>query len=827
MVKLKSITDAFRSQLRRAGRSRSAERRCLLLRPTITPLLVVLALISGLCGAIVTAGPAAAQVATTFIAQNEYADVSVGTPFAVQVEASDSPPTVLTSDNTDTVALSLEAYSGGGSLSCLPGLQETVTQGVANFECTISQAGLYFLEYTFGSLTGQSDELAVSSSHGTVLNPVPNDVLTFTSSIPGGGYLDETTTPTFDVDAELEDTAGALQTVDTNPVILSVVDWTASYAGGANEGTISCLPTTTSPTGTTQQLQNGLVSFQGCSISQPGDYFVELTDGPDDLIASFALTVLNASTLLPQAIAFTTAAAGTVGLSASLSATGGGSGNPVVFSVDPSSASGACNVSGTDGATVDYTGVGTCVIDANQPGNATYAPAPQVQQDITVGPGTVTVSVSGSEIYGFSPSLTLTPTATDLPPGVTLSGTLTCNTVNGGTSISSTLPAGTYTVDGTSCSGMTLSDSTDYSLSYVGAQNGLVVTPATITESVSGSEVYGEPSTLSLNLTYTLPDGSHSLPPGVTVSGNLICADVYSASATELPISATLPVGSYTVDGASCEAETVSDSTDYTLSEVGVQGGFVVSPVSALLQDVGSGSGSATTTDGELTATGSGGAGTVTVGEYSADPEGPPSFEAAGTTIKYFDVSISNASFTALTFTICGLTGSPDSLYWWDQSAGGWESVTPASAVSPAGPACPLGEEGLTVTLTNSTVPSLSQITGTVFAVAEGLKAQRIYFTSRTLSHGRSRKSTVGQSYVPTAVATSGLPVGFSIASGSAGACSLADGVVEFIGPGRCVIVASQPGDTEYAAARGVEQVIFVHRLHQMRNSFDGSYERD
>jgi hypothetical protein len=42
----------------------------------------------------------------------------------------------------------------------------------------------------------------------------------------------------------------------------------------------------------------------------------------------------------------------------------------VVFTVDSSSGAGVCTVSGTNGVTVSYTGAGSCVIDANQAGNA-------------------------------------------------------------------------------------------------------------------------------------------------------------------------------------------------------------------------------------------------------------------------------------------------------------------------------------------------------------------------------------------------------------------------------------------------------------------------
>jgi hypothetical protein len=58
------------------------------------------------------------------------------------------------------------------------------------------------------------------------------------------------------------------------------------------------------------------------------------------------------------------------------------SGLPVSFAIDFSSTPGACVISG---ATVSFTGFGTCIIDANQAGNATYLAAPQVQQTVQVG----------------------------------------------------------------------------------------------------------------------------------------------------------------------------------------------------------------------------------------------------------------------------------------------------------------------------------------------------------------------------------------------------------------------------------------------------------
>ena len=43
-----------------------------------------------------------------------------------------------------------------------------------------------------------------------------------------------------------------------------------------------------------------------------------------------------------------------------------------------------CSVSGVNGATLSYSQSGTCVIDANQAGNASYAAAPTVTGTVTV-----------------------------------------------------------------------------------------------------------------------------------------------------------------------------------------------------------------------------------------------------------------------------------------------------------------------------------------------------------------------------------------------------------------------------------------------------------
>jgi hypothetical protein len=70
-----------------------------------------------------------------------------------------------------------------------------------------------------------------------------------------------------------------------------------------------------------------------------------------------------------------------VGGQYTVSASGGGSGNPVVLSIDPASAAGACSI---NSSTVSFTGLGSCIVAANQAGNINYQPAVTAKQTIAV-----------------------------------------------------------------------------------------------------------------------------------------------------------------------------------------------------------------------------------------------------------------------------------------------------------------------------------------------------------------------------------------------------------------------------------------------------------
>src|SRR5580704_14295151 len=245
-----------------------------------------------------------------------------------------------------------------------------------------------------GTIAADSDtQITVTSppSTGTV------DITATTAAIPADsgtqitGTGTDTGTGTVDITVTTPDGTSHPTTADhytytaPRPAVTGVSPDGGSTAGGTN----------VSITGTGLAGATG-VRFGGVAgrITADSGTQITVTSPPGTGIVSITVTTPAGTskttaghytyTTRPkpsQSISFTVPASGTAGGSVTLSASGGHSGNPVVFSVDPASGPGVCTVSG---ATVTYTAAGKCVIDANQAGTGTYAAAPQVQQAITV-----------------------------------------------------------------------------------------------------------------------------------------------------------------------------------------------------------------------------------------------------------------------------------------------------------------------------------------------------------------------------------------------------------------------------------------------------------
>jgi uncharacterized repeat protein (TIGR01451 family) len=235
--------------------------------------------------------------------------------------------------------------------------------------------------------------------------------------------------------------SGAMTYGGTPPVI------TPAYSGfvnGDGPSSLSSAPTcsataTSSPVGTYPS---------SCTGAADPNYAISYVSGQ--------VSVGQAA----QSISITAPATRVAGKSATVNAAGGGSGNPVVFSVDPASGTGVCTVSGTNGATVNYAAAGSCVIDANQAGTTNYAPAPQVTTTITVNqaPAFVLDSPPLTAVAGQEYDYTFDASGTPAPAYALASGAPSWLSVNVSTGeVTGTPPAGTtsfsYAVTATNTAG--------------------------------------------------------------------------------------------------------------------------------------------------------------------------------------------------------------------------------------------------------------------------------------------------------------------------------------------------------------------------------------
>jgi hypothetical protein len=241
----------------------------------------------------------------------------------------------------------------------------------------------------------------------TYLAVVPQTI-SFTSTPPGN--------PVFGGNYKVAASGGA----SGNPVVLSIDSSSTSGACSISGATVSFTGTGTC---TIDANQAGNNNYGAAPQAQQ------------------TLTIGKA----PQTISFTsTPSANPVfGGNYKVAASGGGSGNPVVLSIDSSSTSGACSIAST---TVSFTGVGSCVIDANQAGNNNYNAAPRVQQSFPIGRASSTTSYTGSQQVStgasLAPAATLASAAGACRSAQHIAFTLSGNAITGA--------AGTYTLESAS-----------------------------------------------------------------------------------------------------------------------------------------------------------------------------------------------------------------------------------------------------------------------------------------------------------------------------------------------------------------------------------------
>ena len=363
------------------------------------------------------------------------------------------------------------------------------------------------------------------------------------------------------------------------------------------------------------------------------------------------------------------------------------SGLPVSFT-----ASGTCTITGS---TVSISGAGTCTVIANQSGNATYNPAPDVSQIFTINQAssTTTVTCPANDIYTGS---ALTPCS------VTVTGA-------GGLSLT---PAPVYSnnVDaGTASASYTYAGDAN----HAGSSDSITFTidPASSTTTV----------TCTVSETYT---GSAITPCSVSVTGagglSLTPAPVYSNN-----VNAGTASASYSYAGDANHAIS-SDSKTFVINK-------------------------ATTT--------------ITLSGLSHTYDG---------TQKSATATTNPIGLTVVSITYDGSSTAPTTI----------------------------GSYAVVANLTNDNYAAVPA-TGT-------LEISPVPKIGQTITFGALSSKTYGEAdFGVSATASSGLPVSFSIVSGSA---TVLGSTITITGVGTVTVRASQAGNDTYNAAPNVDQAFTVNQ---------------
>lgn len=601
---------------------------------------------------------------------------------------------------------------------------------------------------------------------------------------------------------------------------------------------LSIALTIDAPSANVCAITNGTVAFIGqgtCTIDANQDGDANYAPAPQ-VQQSFVVNPSSGS--FPQTIGFTTAApqnAQVNGLGYVPGATAS-SGLPVTLTIDPASST-VCVISN---GIVSYLGAGTCTIDANQSGNATYAPAPQVQQSFGVAsaggatPQSITFATSppANAIVG-GPAYAVAATATsNLSVALTIDpiSTIVCTISNGNVSF---IGPGTCTIDANQGGDAIYAPAPQVQQSFTVGSSGSATPQAIVFVSTSpanatvGGQTYQVAATASSGLPVVLTIDSSSTtvctiaassvsfigPGACNIDANQGGNAVFAPAAQVQQSVPVAPAGGTVAQSILFTSDAPDDATVAGAPYIVTADATSLLPVVLTVE----------TTSATVCAIANGtvsfvGAGTCTI---DANQGGDATYLPAAEAQQSFSV----APATGVTPQTIGFaTAAPN-----DAKVGGVGYLPIATATSglpvvltidassatvcqiDAGNVSFVGAGTCTIDANqggDATYAASPQVQQTFpVSAPDGILPQTIAFTSSPPAN-----VVVGSGpYLVTAVATSGLPVILTIDVSAAAACTINNGTVLFVGPGECVIDATQGGDATFAPAPMVQQAFEVH----------------
>jgi len=634
---------------------------------------------------------------------------------------------------------------------------------------------------------------SICTLNGGVLTTVAAGTCSVTASQAGGGIYAAATpvTQTF--------TVTLLAQTITFPTIASQnantsVALTASASSGLTVSYTTSTPAVCTVTGTTLSA----IGSGTCSVtaSQSGN-----------ATYAAAAAVTNTFTVVPltQTITFAPASPVTYGVAPILLSATASSGLPVTFTI----ASGPGSLSGS---TLTVTGAGTIVVAANQAGNSSYSAATQVTASIVVNPASQTITFAAIPGQTTGTSLTLTATATSGLAVSFASSTPTICTVSGSTA--SLLAAGTCTLVASQSGNSSYAPATSITQSFTVAAGTFTLSLASTTISLMPNNGVADALTVNpLNgFTGAVTLSLSSLPAGVSAS---FYPSNPTTSSTNLVVyvpSGTTP-GSYplTITGVSASLTVTTPATlviqgtqTITFAAIATQtaGGSLTlnaTASSGLAVSYSSSTPSVCTVSGSTVSLIAAGTCTVTAAQA-----GNTIYTAATPVSQSFTVAPKLQSQT-ITFAAIPTQTSGTSLALNATATSGlavsFASSTPSICTVSGSTASLLA--GGTCTLT------ASQAGNSTYSAATSVSQSFTVLQSQTITFNSIPPQKVGTTLTVSATASSGLPVTFTVVQN--GNCSVSGNVVTFLNTGNCGVLANQAGNSTYAAAAQVGQIVVVN----------------
>ena len=735
-----------------------------------------------------------------------------GTAFAAAVTATDSSGNAFTGTLIPT--FSGPSNSPNGTAASYPS-SVVFANGIASPSITLFDAQSTTLKMTSGTVSGTSTSFTVNPAGAANLgatsgsNQSANVNSSFTNKLVATAtdtYGNTVSGVTVTFTAPSTGASAAFASCISNPQPYSCVQ-TTSAAGTATSSTFTANGT------------NGTYTITA-SAGLLAANFVENNKGNQTV--SFTSTAPTTATV--GGATYTPTATATSGLA-------------VAITVDSSSSS-VCSIDGT--GIVSFNAAGTCKLDANQAGNATWNAATQVQQSVTVGKGSQSITFTSTAPTSASVGgATYTATATGGASGnvVTFTSGSTTVCTSGGTngSVFTFVGSGACVVNANQLGNANYNAAPQAQQSFAVKKNQTVSFTSSASNATVGGTTYTPTATATSGLAVTITVDSSSssvcsISSGVvsfSAAGTCTLDANQAGNATWNPapqVQQNVTVKSnQTISFTSAAPSNAAvGGPTYTPSATSTSGLAVVITVDSSSSTVCSISGGAVSFNA---------AGTCTL---DANQAGNGAFNAAtqvqqGVTVAKGSQVISFTSTPPADATVGGAT--------YTAAATGGRSGNAVTFSSGSASVCTSGGTNgsvFTFVRVGTCVVNANQLGNANYiaaaqaqqnvSVAKGTQA--ISFTSNTPNNA----TVGGATYSVTATGGgSGNAVTFS--SGSASVCTSGGtngSVFTFVGVGTCIVNANQLGDTNYTAAAQTQQSFTVVTLSVFSvNNTGSSFRRE